>query len=603
MASRSSSHFNTEMYQGSRRGRSMYGAMDFSMFPSKYESTDIVEDPNELSELWRDTLKDRSPDNSRLMAHEETRRNTFARDRLNLRDGGARTTTDPYKNESFDTQFRDKDPRGVETAQNWKEYRRHVENQLRMTDFKDDSDYSTTSGSIHPNTLYKAIRGSQNWLKARLKIFETALENRHTGGTGVYENISNVFKQEVEDTSVMVDGSSIPLEDPVNRARLTTVLSNWVHGGSAALRANTTTDHKVKVASYGKLMRQRGLINHENQLRLVEDDTKRSIIEGISNKSTSNLVKLMSNAVDGSTAMAVGRAVKQGTMDAPSEMERFKGMKYSDNTVDNRNNILTRDIMSLLGITESEVKFLESMQVSNTTQAQQSLANLYKMAEVVHRLPMHAKLQVRDELLLKASGAGLTPSTPGGIKANREQVVVNPKIVQYMDLMVRKNKNPDEVKSLMELGVIDSEGKLKTWMSNAPLLVNKSAARDSENIISNRHDTDINHKKLESRKVHSYKTLNVEGSFMDNRDESILDRIINEVDNGIYTPGKNMGDTHDIRDNMNKSDIDNEFFENLTFNKHSGLIRDKRIAMNMVDSDAYQTSSEITRTTARPKWR
>src|SRR5690606_33680850 len=103
-----------------------------------------------------------------------------------------------------------------------------------------------------------------------MKIFETAFENRHTGGVGIYPNISRVFKSTAED-KMSDSGMSLTAEDPEIRKRMTMRLSDIVHEGSAALHANTTTDHKVKVAAYGKLYKNAGLINHEHQLRILED--------------------------------------------------------------------------------------------------------------------------------------------------------------------------------------------------------------------------------------------------------------------------------------------------------------------------------------------
>ena len=62
-------------------------------------------------------------------------------------------------------------------------------------------------------------------------------------------------------------------------------------------RTDTTTDHKVNVAAYGKLYKNRGLINHENQLRILEDDTPWSRIEG-ARQAPRNLVKLMATALE-----------------------------------------------------------------------------------------------------------------------------------------------------------------------------------------------------------------------------------------------------------------------------------------------------------------
>lgn len=603
MASRSSGHFNSEFYKGGRRGRSLTGDMGWEMFPEKLESTPMYEDPDQIYNNRRDILKDRSPENSNLFAHEETRRNNYSRSRINLRDGGKfGSTADPWQNEEFDTQFHDKDPRGWSTEQPWKEYRRVLTAQLNQTDFKDDGDYSVTGGGIHPNTLYKQIRGAQDWVKARLKIFSTAKTAKHTGGTGVYANISNVFKSDYEDTSVMVDGTGMAqtFEDPVIRQRATTRLSNWVHGGSKALRVNTTSDHRVKVASYGKLMRQRGLINHENQLRLVSDDTHWSLIEG---KQTAprNLVKLMSSIVNGKTAADISRQLNQDSQASPADTERFKGGKFDEKEVDNRNNVLTRDIIALLGMTQNELKFLESKAQLNNKHAQRALANLYTMAEAVHRAPAHTKLQIRDELLIKSAGQGLSPVSPSDLRKHRNAVVVNPRILKFMDLMVRRSAMPGDAWENQMRSIGDPDDKLDNWLNQVPLFISKSKTRDGEDIISVFHDSAASQRETISNKTHSYRSIAIDSiNNQRNRKEGILSALLENSKS--WDAGKNRSITSDdfIKEMMHV-EIDNDFGENKALTRHMGRMGNKRAGQYQQRDDFHHTRREIENTRSSGK--
>jgi hypothetical protein len=421
------------------------------MFPERVEATDVIEDPEQLRDDQRAGLMDYTPVQSTLFAHEEARRNTYAKDRLNLRDGGARTTTDPWQNEGYDTQFHDADPRGASIEQPWSEYRRMAEAQYRKLDYKDDGDYSVTERGIRPEDMYKNIRGAQSWVKARLKVFETSLEGRHSGGVGNYDKVSQVFKSDQEDSSVLVDGTrmSQTFEDPEVRRRSTITLSNVVHNGSRALQANTTTDHKVKVASYGKLYAQKGLIPHESQLRIVDDDTPRSRMEG-THTTPRNLVKLMSGYVHGPRDEAdpadpsIYDAGNFGNMRQQRQMEGEKekftgGMRGNSETRTNTNNTVTRDIMALLGFVEQDIRYLRQLERSNAQQAMPMIANLYNLAETVHSLPANAKLELRNELLLKSAGGGLLPGPTGAVG---RAVVVNPKLIKFMDNQVRSIRNP-----------------------------------------------------------------------------------------------------------------------------------------------------------------
>lgn len=488
MATRTSMDFSGGT--SSHRGKAMYGGLDYNMFPEKYEETPGIDWENSVENMHRNTLVDRRPDNA-TFAYEQPIRNKESMGRINLRYGGYRTTTEPWQNPDFDTQFHDKDPRGYSTEIPWKEFRRNAEAHLAHTDYRDDGDYSITGGGINPDALYYNIRQGHNWVKARLKIFSTALENRHVGGVGVYDNVSKVYKSEHEDTSVMVDGTGMSrtFEDPEIRARATRWLSNWVHGGSKALRANTTTDHKVKVAQYGKLLRNRGLIDHETQMRLITNDTK--WLKAKTNKPV-NLVKYMSSVVQDSTADAMLRRLKKENMTSEKDNARYSGMKYSELEQGNHNKTLVRDIMALMGVVENDVKFLESQANKNVKSAEHALANLFEMVQMVEKLPPHAKINLRDELITRS---GLLP----GDNSVARSSVINPKILRIMQKTVsnRKNKDGDAGPNRDA----DTSQRLKKALSENSMFITHNALRDSEDISANLRQSETVQKMREGKKV------------------------------------------------------------------------------------------------------
>jgi hypothetical protein len=521
MASRSSGNYSREFYKGSVRGREIANDIGWEMFPEKLERTAIIEDPDMVRDDQRGTLRDFGPETNTLFADEAPRRNTFSRGILNLRTYGAMTPTDPYISagsgdaegpggDIFDIQFHDHDPRGFLTEQPWQEYRRLQEANLRRIDFKDDGDYSVPSDGISPYEIYQRIRSAQDWVKARLKIFDTSYEGRSNGGVGIYPEVSRVYKSESEDTSVVDDGSlSATFEDPVNRQRTTMKLSNLVHGGSAFLRTNDTTDHKVAVSAYGKLYSQRGLIPHESQLRILEDDTPWSNIEG-RKTAPKKLVKLMASALedqgnlDPTTAAQSARLMYQDAALSGHAQEKFGGAK--DLQQNNRGMKITRDILALMGFVEQDVRFLESAQGQNRRQADHALANLHKMAEAVHSLPANVKLEMRNELLLRSSGGGLRPGAD--LRRLQDQVVVNPKIVQYMDLMVRRTVQPGDPGANRAEVEADPERRLDREAKT--LFVYRNRSRMSEDVDGNRRLGDLTTAKFGQRgedRVASYRGL------------------------------------------------------------------------------------------------
>jgi hypothetical protein len=573
--------YASENYVGTRRGRSTAGDMGYEMFPEKYESTDIWEDPEQLRDDRRDTLKDFGPDNGRMFAHEETRRRTYARDRLNLQDGGARTTTDPWSNEDFDTSFHDKDARGWNTEQPWAEYRRNVEAVLRRTDFKDDGDYSTTGGAIHPNSLYKQIRGAQDWVKARLKIFDTSLTTRHTGGVGVYDNVSNVFKSDYEDQSIMLDGSmNQTFEDPINRSRATMRLSNMIGGGSKDLRSNSTTDHKVLVASYGKLFSNRGLINHETQLRLIADDPRLSKLDSIATGVPKPVVKLIAEKVRRST---------QAAAESAAATETYKGAKYDETEQKNRGLRLTQEIVTLLGITENELKLLESKSMGNNRSAQQAFADLYHMVETVHAAPAHIKLQMRDELLLKSAGQGLIV---GHNRTSQSQVVVNPKLVEFMEQQVRKSEQPGSADENTRMAIADL-----SKARQLQVLVYKGAPGSED--ITKLARAGLHKVRTDSVKTANYKTLaQTAVQTAQNRNNATETQLWSASGTFVYGQTQKH-ENNDILTAAMSAEIDNQFGENKALSRHVGRFGDKHAGRYQLRETQDTTNSEIERHTHR----
>lgn len=608
MASRSSAHFLSETYQGTRRGRTTMGDMGHEMFPEKYEETDILEEPEQLDDDRRATLMDYGPEQNTLFAYEEPRRTTYGKHRLLLQQTGEFSTTLPWVSHGdFDISFTDQDPRGYLTEQPWSEYTRLQRENLKRVDFKDDGDYSTTSGHISPWSMYKNIRSAQNWVKARLKIFETSYENFQNGGVGIYPHVSNVFKSSNEDSSVQTDGDSdmaTTFEDPENRQRLTMKLSNIVHQGSKALRVNSTTDHKVPVAAYGKLYSQMGLLPHETQMRLVEDDTPISRLDGMK-MSPKNLVKLMSSYVnktryeDGNfgdyNAITGARHMMQ---DAETETQKFGGMRGTSEARDNRSIMLTRDVLSLLGITENELKLAESYTQKNSKQAKRVLANMYHLAEMVHKLPPHAKLEMRNELLLRSSGGSLKPGSASQRRKIQDEVIVNPKVVQHMALSVRSGKAPENVRLTMNYVEGDPVGTKRPLAT--PVMSYRSFAKSTELIGANRGEAEVEEKKfgqagvasLANKQAVNYTSLGVvfQG---DNRNQGLNDQILQDTEEARR--GRNArNEETDFRKNLASAVLDVEFGEAKGLRRAAKRAGAKSMARHVTgDYYTYDASLEL----------
>lgn len=597
MASRKSGHYMSENYVGGRRGRERDGDMGWEMFSDRTEITPVYEDPAEMYDYRRGVLKDLTPDRSNLMAHEETRRNTYAKDRLNLRSGGARVTTDPWANEGFDTQFHDADPRGWSTEQPWSEYRRLLEAVLNRTDYKDDGDYSVPSAGLHPNTMYKQIRDAQNWVKARLKIFSTSKDNWHNGGVAQFKwwDKSNAEKVDFEETSVNIDQRYDSYE---NRRNKTDILSDKVHLGSKMLRVNTTTDHQVMVSAYGKLGKNNGLLKHETQLRMLEDDTQWGKIFRETNN-TRPIAKLMSSVVgegENGTRTAA-ESVREAMQAAVGDAGKFKS-PIDSNEANTKSGRLTQELVSLMGITENEIKFLESEKNKGGKTAAKSLAQLHDLVEMLHAIPANMKLAMRDEIIMAKVGRGIR--APGDLRPSQDAVILNPKIVEFMIQATKKSgsradTNPEDA---LREAIADPEGKLQHLLSNNPLYVRKSALVE---------DTDLNQNRRQGEKtpgrvtatteteVQSFKAFAREAfKLAASQRKSVNVQEFADSVKALMGMNQKKMETIKHAGDVNTTQVDNKFGENKALTRHIGRIGTKHMQRAMATDTMTDEISDAT---------
>lgn len=596
MATRSSDNYSREFYRGTVRGRAVSGDIGPEMFPEKYESSEhlVHEDPWQVVTDQRETLMDFTPDNNTLFASDEVRRNTGAAQRLNLRDHGTPGSgTAPWMSDDYDTQFHDADPRGHLNEVPWQEGRRISEANARRKDFKDDADYSTTGGGIHPNSMFKQIRSAQNWVKNRLKIFDTSWIGRSNGGVGVYSNTSDVSKSDREESSVITD----IFDDPETAQRTTTRLSNILHEGSDALRAESTSDHRVKVSSYGKLYSQRGLAPHETQLRITEDDVPWSKIEQAQGIVPKNIVKLLTTVVDQQKA----RKRKVGDVDAS------KYVRTSEEKMANKNNVITGDILALMGITQNEIKNIEQLANTNKKQASLLLANIQELVEVVHAMPIDERRKIRSELLIKGYGGSLRAPDASQVRKARDRVIVNPKLVQIIANNVSKSRNKSSEDSVSQKH--DTDGDVSTKMKqldlkNVPIFVRTQKLREKEDITADLFNGLMAPRasKASDKTTHKFTILKRKaGDIVQNRKDTRITMDMDDTE--VAGLGKNMnpGD-FDGYNEMTRTEIDTKFGENKFKTRHGGTqMSNKANARRHQDSDyfSYDGVAEIGETMAR----
>lgn len=382
-----------------RRGRSQAGLMDYSFFPEKYEVTDLgyrnQDLDNDIYYDRRETLKDRTPDSTSLFAYEEPRRKTD-RTVLQFTETGSRWRYDPYVNPDgdFNVSFRDKDPRGALGETNWKEYRRIAESHIANLDFKDDDNPRREGDGVHPNTLYARIRGAQNQLKIRWKNFQESFDGMGNTGVGIYANKSKVYHSTLNDSLVQNDGEDndgtekkVFQHDFVNR------LSNILQLGGA-FRTDSTTDHRVNIASYGKLYKQKGLSNFGDQLRDVEDDTMNAPGRVVLAESKNKTIKKLMNSFLDQTNNQVNRALAQ---------ENMQDSEFSQSKEDKNKRVMMYQIINAMGLTESELDTLNNAlsdkQNHVRTAAEHDVANIIEIIDGMEAMSARELVELRDNVV------------------------------------------------------------------------------------------------------------------------------------------------------------------------------------------------------------
>lgn len=581
-AGRSSAHYTLENYVGSKRGRQVSEDFGPELFKSKWEYSGMIEDPPSkmLDDNNREGLRDWGPVISSQFAYELPRRNPGSKWRINLHERGTEYESDPWiSHTDIQTSFRDKDPRGYLNSPDFhSNYRDQITARIRQFDFASDGSYNEPSGVIHPNTMYKKIRSAQDWTAARLKIFDTSFENLNNGGVGMYPNVSKVYNSQREMSAVGVDNvaPSQTFSDNEMKPHRNINISDIINTGSNFLRANSTTDHKAMVASYNKLYKNRGLINHETQMRIVEDDAPWSRIEGIK-QTPRNLVRMMATQLYSDsptlaprTAAEMGRILMQADqLNNPANT----GIAREEMTNTNKNNTVTRDIMSLLGITANDVKQLESMQDKNRKPAQKMLADIYHMAETVHRLPMAEKMDIKNELLIKAAGGGLKPAgDPVGLSS--QAVVLNNKILEFMHNETRSSAAHGDTSK--NETTTDTH---KALLQDNPLFVYKN--KPDEDVELNRMNTTTTMPQNQNsdKKRHSYSGLAKFSIHLENnRKLGNATQLLAEL-SGQQTQHRHQANKsdQDFHENMLNTQLDNEFGDNRYLNRHGGRIGSKNM--------------------------
>lgn len=227
-----------------------YGNMPISAYLKKMEQTCVYEDPNQLYNYYRESLKDLRPDKP-LFESDQTRRDNKSEDRLNLRHAGAfGSTEDPYLPDGtfLDYDGLQSDVRGTALDPDMKQHRIQQEARGKFIKQGNDEDNSIPSAGWNPTHVLRDKTAQFYPLKNRLKIFDESF-NSMSAGTGINQAQRKTTAECMQETTSMAP--EMQDETCGNRTNKVNDLSN-----NTSIGWRRTTDHMFHVAKYGMMRGQ-----------------------------------------------------------------------------------------------------------------------------------------------------------------------------------------------------------------------------------------------------------------------------------------------------------------------------------------------------------
>ena len=381
------------MFQSNKFGytRGDNGGLNILDYTNQYEVTPMYEDPDELDNYNRTVLRDRSAQKGGF-DHEAPRINTGSKWTLNLHHDGVYGATElPYVHDDYDTSFRDHDPRGWNLEQNWKKFREDGTPRASLTLWGKDDDLSIPGEGIAPVDMVSRLVELRRGLRNRINWFSESLGNFAVGKSiNPTNNPNNLDIVTLEDKSEAIDPSMF---DSVSTQNLNRYLSNNLHMGGKYFLDRTTPDHVLPIASYGYLFRsvKPGSFSQNVDRGLTEE------IKTLNLKSSGkNFIKFLESY----------------DQKKNSVLEKNRFARLSERESGNLEHSLSynKDILALLGITQAEIRWLNSKENANREGTKECLANIVGMIKGLEKLPPNALLNIRADLLREHA-----PEFKGGV--------------------------------------------------------------------------------------------------------------------------------------------------------------------------------------------
>lgn len=537
---------------------SFYGAIDEGMVARKYEETAFYEDRSLVDDMHRETLMDFRPDQASLES-DQARRDYQSTSRIRLRESGSRGD-DPEHPEIF-IGFTDRDPRGIMTDPDYKELTKQAWSRRRFIEAKmyNDDDNSVPSQGIRPEKMQYMIKHSYPEFKKRFKNYSTSKEalkpGMHPVSTRVGSEVDKLYAKSERMDNLIPDGVEF-------RKGKTTEMSNNINIGWWR-----TTDHEFKVAQYGKLYKMPGRQNEG-----ISRDVRYEAEFGASSqwKPSKPMVMLMAGAVSNKQDKHV-----QGDMQYQTGLDHMS-----------RKNTTPQQITELLYQALNEAQFSESYDPKTGKHKYQNkdMGKIREFVKATQKLPLHTQIAIKEEI---ERFVNKNP-TVHDIHPDRSKVVINPKILEFMDGHVRKTgKNTTDKNGVRRQDDIAAGDPTIQVHINGPTVngMELFVTKRNHGYADNPSRNALAVVKGESKKTYSYRNAkpDVFGSV---QDQATIDIMLKS--SALSLKRAELMQARDMTTIRGNAEGDNQFGENRSLTRHGRAMGNKYMTRSM-ETDHNET--------------
>ena len=336
-----------------------------------------------------------------------------------------------------------------------------------------------------------------------------------------------------------------------------------------------TTDHEFKVAQYGFNNQKMPGRQHEG----VKRDTRYEMEfkQSKQTKPSTSMVMLMSAIVSG----------KKNKHNA-GEMKYSEGF---ESTARKMGHVSTPDeLMKLMYDAISQVKYGESKDpITGKRQKISDVKAIQQFVDMTQKLPSHAQLAIKEEL---ERFVKKTP-TMTDLHPDRSKVVINPKLLTFMDNIVRKTgKVRSEMLGAHMADDIDTDVLTVQTQLNGPTIngIPFFTSKRKSGTASAPSRKGIIKVDGESKKTHSYK--NAKPDVFNNPNQQATHDSIMMISEQNMKRG-NLQQARDMMISKGRADHDNPFLDNEGQLRHGRKIGGKNQRRDMVFEETGNDMNDV----------